>query len=129
MSGDPAAVEAIEIPDKLHFRIGELSELLGVEPHVLRYWESEFRIRPLRSESGQRMYRRKDIERFLRIKSLLYTQGFTVAGARRALADAREGDGALVTDVDQLRAVSGRVDALREKIRALRADLYGNGTR
>jgi len=90
-----------DIPDKMFFRIGELAELVGVEPHVLRYWESEFRVRPARSPSGQRMYRRKDIATFLRIKSLLYSQGFTIAGARRALTEAKQGGpSAMTSDPD-----------------------------
>ena len=73
---------------RLYFRIGEVAELLGVEAHVLRYWESEFRFRPHRSSSGQRLYRQQDIDRFTRIKALLHEEGFTIAGARRALLEA-----------------------------------------
>jgi hypothetical protein len=62
----------MSVPDKLFFRIGEAADLVGVEPHVLRYWESEFKIRPQRSDSGQRLYRRNDIGRFLRIRKLLH---------------------------------------------------------
>ena len=76
------------IPDKLFFRIGEAAELIGVETHVLRYWETEFKMRPQRSGSGQRMYRRKDIEKFLRIRHLLHEKGFTIAGARKSLQQA-----------------------------------------
>src|SRR5579862_4761994 len=75
-----------EIPDKLFFRIGEVSEIVGVEPYVLRYWESEFpALAPRKSSSGQRMFRRKDVELLLRIKHLLYDQKFTIEGARKAL--------------------------------------------
>jgi DNA-binding transcriptional MerR regulator len=76
-----------EIPDRLFFRIGEAAQLIGVEPHVLRYWETEFRVRPQRSSTGQRMYRRKDIAKLLRIKKLLHDEGFTIAGARKALSE------------------------------------------
>lgn len=110
----------VRIPDKMFFRIGELAELVGVEPHVLRYWESEFRIRPQRSPSGQRMYRRKDIARFLRIKSLLYRQGFTIAGARRAIFDAREDGAEAPSDIAQLRVALGRIEEVRKRISALR---------
>jgi DNA-binding transcriptional MerR regulator len=114
-------VDDVEIPDKLFFRIGELAELIGVEPHVLRYWEQEFRIRPQRSPSGQRMYKRRDISRFLQIKTLLYKQGFTIPGARRALADARDGqDGAMASDLDQLRSARERVGEARDRIARLR---------
>src|SRR5580704_15921400 len=75
-----------EIPDKLFFRIGEVSDLVGVKEYVLRYWESEFPgLSPRKSSSGQRMFRRKDVELLLRIKHLLYGQKFTIEGARKAL--------------------------------------------
>jgi DNA-binding transcriptional MerR regulator len=74
------------IPDKTYFRIGEVARILGVKPYVLRYWESEFRaIRPQKSRSQQRLYRRRDVELLLRIKKLLYEQRFTIEGARRKL--------------------------------------------
>src|SRR5580698_6763754 len=76
------------IPDKLFFRIGEVSQLVGVEPYVLRYWESEFKgLSPKKSSSGQRMFRRKDVELLLEIKQLLYERKFTVEGARRVLSE------------------------------------------
>lgn len=75
-----------EIPDKLYFKIGEVSEILGVEPYVLRYWESEFRqLSPKKSGTGHRLYRRKDVELLLRIKHLLYEKRFTIEGARQTL--------------------------------------------
>ena len=75
-----------EIPDKLYFKIGEVSELLAVEPYVLRYWESEFPVlSPKKSGTGHRLYRRKDVELLLRIKHLLYEKRFTIEGARQAL--------------------------------------------
>src|SRR5579872_5375983 len=84
LTGEAAAAPAI--PDKLFFRIGEVSEIVGVEPYVLRYWESEFpALAPKKSSSGQRMFRRKDVELLLRIKHLLYDQKFTIEGARKAL--------------------------------------------
>ena len=77
-----------EIPDKLYFKIGEVSELLGVEPYVLRYWETEFTsIKPQKTRSGQRLYRRQDVELILRIRSLLYDQRFTIEGARTRLRE------------------------------------------
>jgi DNA-binding transcriptional MerR regulator len=80
-----------DIPDKLYFKIGEVSELLGVEPYVLRYWEGEFPVlSPKKSGTGHRLYRRKDVELLLRIKQLLYERRFTIEGARQALhAEAR----------------------------------------
>src|SRR5438445_579447 len=80
LSGSP------EIPDKLYFKIGEVSELLGVEPYVLRYWETEFSVlSPKKSGTGHRLYRRKDVELLLRIKHLLYEKRFTIEGARQSL--------------------------------------------
>lgn len=83
-----AADAMAAIPDKLFFRIGEVSQLVGVKEYVLRYWESEFPgLSPRKSSSGQRMFRRKDVELLLRIKHLLYDQKFTIEGARKALQD------------------------------------------
>lgn len=78
------------IPDRLYFRIGEVSRLVGVKPYVLRYWEREFpALAPKKSSSGQRLYRRRDVELLLEIKRLLYEKRFTVEGARKQLASAR----------------------------------------
>ena len=83
---DVALQAAPEIPDKLYFKIGEVSELLGVEPYVLRYWETEFTVlSPKKSGSGHRLYRRKDVEMLLRIKHLLRDKRFTIEGARQSL--------------------------------------------
>jgi DNA-binding transcriptional MerR regulator len=72
-----------EIPDKLYFRIGEVSDLVGVEPYVLRYWETEFpSVGPKKSGTGHRMYRRKEVELLLKIKYLLYEKKYTIEGAR-----------------------------------------------
>ncbi|MCA1765366.1 MAG: MerR family transcriptional regulator [Desulfobulbaceae bacterium] len=77
-----------EIPDKLYFKIGEVSRIVGVDTHVLRYWESEFKmIRPQRAASRQRLYRRGDIENLLKVRELLHERGFTIAGARQALKE------------------------------------------
>src|ERR1700690_1710848 len=74
------------LPAKLYFRIGEVSSLVGVEPHVLRYWEREFRsIRPTKSAKGQRVYSRRDVENLMRVRELLYAEGFTIAGAKKKL--------------------------------------------
>src|SRR5512143_17099 len=77
---------APDIPDKLYFKIGEVSELLGVEAYVLRYWETEFPVlSPKKSGTGHRLYRRKDVELLLRIKHLLYDKKSTIEGARQNL--------------------------------------------
>ncbi len=79
-----------EIPDKLFFKIGEVAQLTGTKPHVLRYWESEFKmLRPAKGESGQRIYRRKDVELIFSIKQLLYEENFTIAGAKKQLQKKR----------------------------------------
>ncbi len=79
------------IPDKLYFRIGEVSRLTGVKQYVLRYWESEFAgLGPKKSGTGHRLYRRKDVELLLEIKHLLYEKRFTIEGARKWLEDRRK---------------------------------------
>ena len=72
-----------EIPDKLFFKISEVCKIIGVEPYVLRFWETEFpNLAPEKSKSGHRVYKRKDVETVLQIKELLYDRGFTIDGAR-----------------------------------------------
>jgi DNA-binding transcriptional MerR regulator len=81
-----SAKSEIIIPEKLYFRIGEVSTLCRLPAYVLRFWETEFpQLKPVKSSTGQRMYRRKDVEAVLRIKKLLYEEGFTIAGARQQL--------------------------------------------
>ena len=81
-----------QIPDKVYFKIGEVADIVGVKPYVLRYWETEFpMLQPIKSPSGHRLYRQEDVDMVLKIKRLLYDEGFTIAGARRHL---REGGGA-----------------------------------
>ena len=105
-----------EIPEKRYFRIGEVSAITGIEPYVLRYWQTEFtKIRPSRSRAGQRLYRRRDIEAVLEIKSLLYEQRFTIAGAKRHLEEGK---------VEDLSAHGGdqplTLRGLREELLAIR---------
>lgn len=100
------------IPDKEAFRIGEVAELAGVTPSVLRFWESEFAVlRPTKTRAGQRLYRRADVEKVMRIRDLLYDQGFTIAGARKAL---RGGTG---VDAEVRRRAA--VQAIRNEVEAL----------
>src|SRR6186997_1679078 len=76
-----------QIPDKLFFKISEVCEIVGVEPYVLRFWETEFpNFAPEKSKAGHRVYKKKDVENVLRIKELLYERGFTIAGARKQLS-------------------------------------------
>ena len=86
----PSAGE-VQIPDKVYFRIGEVSRLAKVKAYVLRYWETEFpSLRPTKTKTGHRLYRRKDVETVLNIKKLLYEQGFTIEGARRQIGHRQE---------------------------------------
>ena len=81
----------VVIPEKLYFRIGEVARLCRLPAYVLRFWETEFpQLKPVKSSTGQRMYRQRDVENVLHIKKLLYEEGFTIAGARQQLkAEAR----------------------------------------
>lgn len=89
-----------QIPNKLFFKIGEVCEITDTQPYVLRYWESEFpALAPAKNSSGQRIYRRKDIETVLRIKQLLYEEGFTIAGAKKRLEAEQTGRGTTPTSL------------------------------
>src|SRR5512143_3441909 len=89
-----------QIPNKLFFKIGEVCEITDTQPYVLRYWESEFpALAPAKNSSGQRIYRRKDIETVLRIKQLLYEEGFTIAGAKKRLEAEANGRGPTPTSL------------------------------
>ncbi len=84
---------AVVIPEKLYFRIGEVAELCRLPAYVLRFWETEFpQLKPVKSSTGQRMYRHKDVESVLHIKKLLYEEGFTIAGARQHLRAENKGE-------------------------------------
>ena len=81
-------MDDLQIPDKLYYKIGEVAKFTGIKTHVLRYWETEFKaIKPNKSRSNQRLYRKQDVELILRLKDLLYNQGFTIAGARKKLRE------------------------------------------
>src|SRR5258708_5985622 len=85
--------DEVLIPDKLYFRIGEVATLCHLPAYVLRFWESEFpQLKPVKSSTGQRMYRRRDVESVLRIKQLLYEKGFTISGARQQLRTEAKSD-------------------------------------
>ncbi len=106
-------MEEVQIPDKLYFRIGEVSRLASVPAYVLRFWEKEFRrIRPKRTASGQRLYRKKDVELILTIKELLYEKKFTIAGARRRLQAGRTDPGP--------RPEAGALDEIRDALLDIR---------
>jgi DNA-binding transcriptional MerR regulator len=118
-------VRSESLPAKLYFRIGEVAELVGVEPHVLRYWEREFRaIRPTKSAKGQRVYSRRDVENLMRVRELLYREGFTIAGAKKKLQRAGvEPRGAGDLDPrdaaklrEQLLTMRGEIEAFLEEL-------------
>ena len=82
---------AARLPEKIYFKIGEVSEIVGVEPYVLRYWETEFELlKPSKAPSKHRLYKKRDVELLLEIKRLLYTEGFTIEGARKKLKEAKK---------------------------------------
>lgn len=92
-SAKPVKTAEVVIPEKLYFRIGEVAELCDLPAYVLRFWQTEFpQLKPVKSSTGQRMYRHKDVENVLRIKRLLYEEGFTIAGALQHLRAENKGD-------------------------------------
>ena len=121
----PSAVEAEPaIPDKRYYRIGEVSRITGVKPHVLRYWESEFRwMTPQKSGSKQRLYRRRYIDMIMLIKKLIYGQRYTIAGARQKLRDLGVGTaletGGLAFETDH----RARYRKIRDELAQIRAQL------
>lgn len=120
-----------EPPVKLYYRIGEVAQAVGVQPHVLRYWESEFgSIRPQKSARGQRVYSHKDLEKLIRVKELLHRDGYTIAGARKKLREprpeeeaAREQPGAPEQPGAALLRMRQELSALRSEILAELSDL------
>ncbi len=104
---------------RLYYAISEVSDLVGVKPHVLRYWETQFKmLRPKKGRGGARMYRKRDIEVLFEIKQLLYDQRFTIAGARRRILDDRS------SDKEQIELPFTKLDR-EEMLRALRKDMEG----
>jgi DNA-binding transcriptional MerR regulator len=111
--------EAKNIPDRLYFRIGDVADLVGVKPYVLRYWETEFpMIAPQKSASGQRVYRRSDVETVLMIKHLLYEERYSIDGARKRLRELRR-DGGLKAFKKETAAVARGETPKRELRREL----------
>lgn len=120
-SDNDSETAAPSIPDKLYFRIGEVAQLVGVDAHVLRYWESEFKMKPHRSGSGQRHYRKTDLSRFYRIKHLLHEEGYTIAGARRVLSNNSSQNP--TADVSRLREALKGINRLRLRIQGFRDEM------
>ena len=105
--------DTIELPDKLYFKVGEVSEIVGVPAYVLRFWETEFsRIKPTRTPAGQRLYRKKDVELILSIKRLLREEKFTIEGARKFLRTK--------TGVEKTESLSRTLDEIRTELRKIR---------
>ena len=111
---------ASPIPDKVYFKIGEVAEIVGVKPYVLRYWETEFPdIAPAKSKSKQRLYKRKEVEMILRIRDLLYKEKFTIEGARKRLEELdAEGTttqhSSRALELSFLRSLRGELEAVLE---------------
>ena len=126
-----SAGAGVSIPDKLFFRIGEVAELTGVPPYLLRYWESEFKLlRPRKNQAGQRVYRRPDIELVLRIKRLLYDDRLTLEGAKKRLfqeartrAQQLELPGPDAQTLEVLRGIRAHLEGMRKILRGA-----GDGT-
>jgi DNA-binding transcriptional MerR regulator len=116
----PTTPSGSDIPDKLYFRIGEVARLCDVPAYVLRFWESEFpQLKPHKGGTGQRLYRRRDVEMALRIKSLLYSEGYTIPGARQVFkAELKQKEPQLALAIDN---ASPNVDT--RQLRKLQKDL------
>ena len=113
-----------KIPSKLFFKIGEVCELTDTQPYVLRYWESEFpALAPAKNNSGQRIYRRRDIETILRIKTLLYEEGFTIAGAKKKL-ELEMKEQTKGTSVTPAPTPSGN-EGFKDEVKEIKAELHG----
>jgi DNA-binding transcriptional MerR regulator len=105
--------ELAKIPDKLAFKIGEVAELLGVKPYVLRYWETEFEVlKPKKSKHNQRMYERKDVENLMLIKKLLYRDRFSIEGARSALKKLKKDN----VRVKQIKTIAEHIEEAKDKV-------------
>lgn len=109
----------VVIPDKLYFRIGEVARLCGVEAYVLRFWESEFpQLHPNKSGTGQRLYRKRDVEMAMRVRRLLHEEGYTIAGAKQVLSHE-----ASRSKTPQLSLLPGNSPALQAKLERVRNEL------
>lgn len=117
---------AQHLPDKLFFKIGEVAEIVGVRPHVLRYWESEMpALRPMKTRGAHRVYRRRDVELAMLVKRLLQDEGFTISGAKKRLRELNRDRVASEPDPQAAAEVSVRADlqVIREELRALQEKL------
>jgi DNA-binding transcriptional MerR regulator len=122
------AVETLTIPDRLYFKIGDVARICKIEPYVLRFWESQFpQLKPNKSGTGQRLYRKRDVEIAVEIKRLVYGEGYTLSGARQALGQARrsEPQASAASAAAQVpaAAVAKKRDKVAEVIGRARAEL------
>jgi DNA-binding transcriptional MerR regulator len=109
-----------QLPDKLYFKIGEVASIVGVQPYVLRYWESEFSaVRPSKTRSKHRLYRRRDVEALLQIKRLLHDERFTIEGARKQLKSLQKGQGRQSAAPVRDHAYRTVLSQLRQEIQSL----------
>lgn len=119
----PKSVPPLQIPDKLYFRIGEVSKLLDLPPYVLRFWETEFpQLKPGKGGTGQRLYRRRDVETLAEIRRLLYDEGYTIPGARQALKSDTKRAPEPVAETPAPKKVAAE-DTTALRLRKLRSDL------
>ena len=123
-----------ELPDKLFFKIGEVAQIVGVRPHVLRYWESEFAaLRPLKTRGAHRVYRRRDVELAVLVRRLLHEEGLTIAGAKRRLREtghdrvASPPDPSVVREVDSRSALLAVREELADLLEQVRSLIDGQG--
>ena len=115
-----------DLPDKLFFKIGEVAQIIGVRPHVLRYWESEFpALRPLKTRGSHRVYRRRDVELAALVRRLLHEEGLTIAGAKRRLRETGHDRVATPAEPSVVREVNSRAEllAVRDELTALLGQL------
>lgn len=123
VGGTPEPV-SVTIPDKVYFRIGEVGRILGVETYVIRYWETEFKtVKPHRTRSDQRLYRKSDIEALIRIRDLLYKEKFTIAGAKKKLSRGDSGQPDVVPSTPSSSEPKVAVDTGRELITEIKEEL------
>ncbi|MGA8742471.1 MAG: MerR family transcriptional regulator [Terracidiphilus sp.] len=128
MASHPSPKRAVEnptIPDRLYFKIGDVARILKVEPYVLRFWESQFpQLKPNKSGTGQRLYRKRDVEIAVEIKRLVYGEGYTLSGARQALGQARRAEPQAAAAAPAKAAnVAKKGDKVAEVIGRARAEL------
>jgi len=117
-------------PDKLFYRIGDVSEITGIKPHILRYWEAEFSVlRPRKNDAGQRVYERRDVELVIEIKKLLYEQRYTISGAKKFLERRHKQAPKKSSPTKPPGDMSAALKMCRQELRGLLALLNRNGSK